>query len=366
MTLVNTPLRRLALAVGRGLPRRSRPADAAAARRRRCPLPPPDLGRVRPRPAARSPRSRGCRPPCAARRPPPLRASRWRASTCSACARPATSPSTSAPSCCCAACWRASRATPTRSSRSAASRSRATTSAAGCGSPAARRPGWPRCRSTVDALVELGRYGDARAGAAAAGGPEAEPLDLRAGVLPARAARRPRRRGERARPRRRGRRAGARERRRDRGAARRPRAGPRPAGGGARGVRPRAGEAPRYAPAEAGPARRLARRYATAGLPAPPIAPLSRPRRAAAAARVRHRRSARPSWRPGAVRAARQDLALVRRAAAAAARAPGSTRTRSSRCSRATTGGPRAGCGSRGGRGRRRRACAPPTRSAGR
>ena len=45
---------------------------------------------------------------------------------------------------------------------------------------------------TVDALVELGRYGDARAGAAAAGGPEAQPLDLRAGVLPARAARRPR------------------------------------------------------------------------------------------------------------------------------------------------------------------------------
>ena len=62
---------------------------------------------------------------------------------------------------------------------------------------------------------------------------------------------------------------------------------------------------------------------------------------------------------------ARRDLALVdaeRRLLAAAA----STPTSSSRCMSQTTATGRAALRSRGGRGQRRRACAPPTRSAGR
>ena len=174
-------------------------------------------------------------------------------------------------------------------------------------------PACPRCPSTVDALVELGRYGEARralqrlanlkpnlstyarvsylrelhgdlrgaasalALASAAGGPAPEnaaaidvlrgDLALVRGAAGARPARRtpvrwPRRRGTR---------------------RRRP-----------------------------GRARRCAGRHARAGLARLGHPPLPRARRAAAAARVRRSRSARPSWPPGGARAAREDLALVR------------------------------------------------------
>ena len=201
MTLVNTPLHRprarshrsaTRARRRRGLPRRSGPADArraGAVDPRLHPGPRPGAPRVRRHArgdlaaAGRGAPRAGCLRSArrAGRRVPAARAGdrrrRLLPARRAAAARRAG-----------ARAAQRRRARRARRPRALAPRLRA----AGCGSPAARRPGWPRCRSTVDALVELGRYGDAAPGAAAAGGPEAQPLDLRAGVLPARAARRPR------------------------------------------------------------------------------------------------------------------------------------------------------------------------------
>ena len=100
-----------------------------------------------------------------------------------------------------------------------------------------RRARRPAGRSRRARRARPLRRGAARA--AAVGGPEAEPLDLRAGLVPARAPRRPPGRGQRAGAGVRRRRAGGGERRGDRRAARRPRARARAAGGGACGVRAR-------------------------------------------------------------------------------------------------------------------------------
>ena len=93
--------------------------------------------------------------------------------------------------------------------------------------------------------------------------------------------------------------------------------------------------------------------------------PLPRARRAAAAARVRHR--ARRGGARGRA-AARRARGPSRSCGCSSGcwRVPASTRTWSSRCSRATTAAARAGWRSRGARGRMPRASAPPTRSAGR
>ena len=124
-----------------------------------------------------------------------------------------------------------------------------------------------------------------RARAPAHGRREADARRLRARLLPARAARRPRGRGRRDAARHRGRRPGARERRRRAGAAGRDRARARPAGRGAC-------RAPRRARCGPGlPGRRGGARTAGRGArrPARSDPALARARRAAAASRVRAR-----------------------------------------------------------------------------
>ena len=169
-------------------------------------------------------------------------------------------------------------------SSAAGSRSPATTSPARS-RDAGRRGGSRPTRSRrypvlVDALVELGRYDEADARAAAHGRPQADARRLRARLLPARAARRPRRRRGRAmRARRRRRRPGARERRLRRGAARRARARARATPAAARQAFAAALAAvPGHVPAAAGPG--AARRAGAATWPRdPPLARRSSARR---------------------------------------------------------------------------------------
>ena len=156
----------------------------------------------------------------------------------------------------------------------------------------------------------------------------------------------------------------ARERRLRADAARQPRVRPRPARRGR--ARPTATRSPRF-PGYV-PRRRRAR------------ARRGRSRATSAAAIRRCRavvarlplpeyvsRSARPSWRPAATAAAPPRPRARRRRAAPAARRTASTPTSSSRSSRPTTARRRAAVDARrGAPGRTRRACARPTRSAGR
>ena len=313
------------------------------------------------------PRSPRCRPRSApdgpaARPRSPSPTSRRRA-------RPATSASTPAPSALLRPrAARATRATPARSSSTERSRvaPRLPRRAAAGPPRAGARPGLARA---------AGRCSSTRSSSSAASAPPSatlqrfvdlrpEPPGLRARVLPARAARRPRRRRARDGAGRRGRRRRARERRLRAGAAGRPRARPRPS---ARRAARDYGEAlagvPGYVPAlaGAGAAGRGPRRPAPARSPrcAASSARLPLPEHVIALGELQL-----AAGRPRAPRAARSRWSRAEQ------RAAGRRGRRHGRRDRGLRGRPRLAAAalsrSRAGRGPRRPASAPPTRSAGR
>ena len=364
MTLVNTPLRRLALAPGRGLPRR---LDRAVARRARARRPGP------PRPRPVRPASGGTlggisRLQAAVRRAP--RRPQPRVALAGEYLQRVRETGDVAFYPRAELLLRGVLARAPRNARRARRRSAALAlSRHDFAARAAARPpragrGWPRCRcaSTRSSSSAATATPGARCSAMVDAKPNlsayARVSYLRElhGDLAGR--------GERDATRRRGRRAGAGERRRRPGAARRPRAGPRPTGAARAAYESALARRPSYVPA------------AVAGL-----RPAGRRHEADLARAIRR-------WRPLVARLPLPEYVIGLGEAELAAGRARRRRGRTSRwsapssgCSRAAGvntdvelavfeadhGDPARGLSARAARrGRRRRACAPPTRSAGR